>query len=96
MNLDAIDLLGKEYIQQAEHEWFEAPWFIKNYTMSNDDTDKFSDYMDFVLDPERNEFELMKLSEFIEMQGAFTLGRGREIWFSGPAYFMSSFFVNTL
>ena len=55
----------------------------------------FEKYLDHILSPERNDFELMKFSSFLE-SGINNKSQNREIWFSRPSIFCQSISVEEI
>ena len=60
-------------------------YFLHNFMESDYET--FLDYIDNVMSPEKNHFERISFSQYIDNYTSFI---DREIWFSGPSFFMIS------
>ena len=83
--IDDVNKTGKEKLLDKINEVRDYPEdepFLHAYIKSN--FDDFGKFLDFAMDPRRNNFTIMKFSEYLDNYDKF---RDREMWFSGPSYF---------
>lgn len=75
--------LHKFMVDNSKRITFLAEEIIRKYKRSK--ANSFVDYIDIFLSPAKNGFKLMNLSEYL---ASAKINDDKEIWFSGPAYFV--------
>ena len=96
--LSELDKISKDEFEEALNDVFIDDDGVQDYRTDENSYEgimsfvkdgmynKFSEYVFDIFDPVKNGFRLMRFSEYLNNYGSMT--NEREIWFSGPSYFV--------